>query len=152
MRASHPAALLDFVALNDRVRECFFRVQKSWSSRDVSASRAFVSDALYERHRVELEAMKRRNRANRIKELVLRDIRVIQLDQGSDGKWARFAARIEASARDWVADLGRGVVVGGDPDEQRSFVEYWTFSRDPENGWVLDEIRHREWHLPRRPR
>ena len=47
------------------------------------ASRAFVSDALYERHRSQLEKMKRRGRANRIKDLVLSDIRVVRLEKGT---------------------------------------------------------------------
>jgi len=139
---------MDSVALHDRVRVCFFSVQKSWSSRDVGASRAFVSDALYRRHWSELEAMKRRGRANRIKDLALSDIRVVRLERGPDGRAARFAARIEASARDWVADVRRGVVVGGDPDEDRRFVEYWSFSRHPARGWVLDEIRQGGWRFP----
>ena len=149
MRALQPAGLLDFAALDDRVRECFFKVQESWSRRDVNASRGYVSDALYQRHRSQLEAMRRHGRANRVKDVALSDIRVVRLERGTDGKAARFAARIEASARDWVADLRRGVVVGGDPDEERRFVEYWSFSRHPARGWVLDEIRQRDWRLPR---
>ena len=50
MTAASDAGLREFAALDHRVRECFFRVQDSWRSRDVRASRAFVSDALYRRH------------------------------------------------------------------------------------------------------
>jgi Tim44-like domain len=144
MRTGQPAGQREFVALTDRVRLCFFKVQDAWSSRDVSLSRPFVSDALYERHRAQLAKMERRHLKNRIKDLVLRDVRVVRLERGPDGKAARCAARIEASARDWVADLGRGVVVDGDPDAHRRFVEYWSFSRHPVSGWVLDEIRRRD--------
>ena len=147
MRAGHSAGLREFNALNDRVRLCFFKVQDAWTSRDVRVSRPFVSDALYERHRAQLAKMQRRHLKNRIKDLVLRDVRVVRLERGPDGKASRCAARIEASARDWVADLGRGVVVDGDPDEHRRFVEYWSFSRHPVSGWVLDEIRRRDLGL-----
>ncbi len=147
MRTDHPAGLPEFVALTDRVRLCFFKVQDAWSSCDVRMSRPFVSDTLYERHRSQLEKMRRRNLKNRIKDLAVSDIRVVRLERDADGKAARCAARIEASARDWVADLGRGVVVDGDPDESRRFVEYWSFSHHPKSGWVLDEIRRRDWGL-----
>lgn len=85
-REASTAQEMDFVALHDRVRECFFRVQGSWSSRDVNALRAYVSDALYRRHWSRLEEMKRRGRANRIKDLALSDIRVVRVDEGADGE------------------------------------------------------------------
>jgi uncharacterized membrane protein len=144
MRAEYGAGPRELAGLNDRIRECFFKVQDAWSNSDVRLSRPFVSDALYARHRAQLAKMERRLRMNRIKDLVLHDVRVVRLERGPDGKAARCAARIEASARDWVADLRRGVVVDGDPDEHRRFVEYWSFSRHPVSGWVLDEIRRRD--------
>lgn len=131
--------------LKDRVRECFFPVQESRERRDVSTSRPYVSDALFERHRLQLEEMKRQSRANRIRNLVLGDVRLVRLRKATNGTADRFVARIESSARDWVADLRRGVVVDGDPDTDRSLVEYWSFARHPDYGWVLDEIQQRNW-------
>ncbi len=131
--------------LKDRVRECFFPVRESWKRLDVSASRPYVSDALYERHRLQLEEMKRQRRANRIENLVLSDVRLVRLRKATNGTADRFVARIESSARDWVADLRRRVVVEGDPDTDRSLVEYWSFARHPDHGWVLDEIQQRNW-------
>ncbi len=151
LKAASGLDLAGYARLRDRVRECFFPVQESWRRSDMTGCRPYVSQALYERHRSRLEAMKRRGRANRIEDLVLSDVWVVRLHRAANGRPDRFVARIQASARDWVADQRRGVVVGGDPDVHRNFVEYWSFSNHLAYGWVVDEIRQRDWHLPRLP-
>ncbi len=148
MAGGAPQKLLEADRLKDRARECFYPVQDSWRNGDVSQSRRYVSDVLYERHRLQLEEMKRRRRANRIEDLVLTDVRLVRLRRATNGSVDRFAVRIQASARDWVSDLRRGVVVGGDPDSNRPFTEYWDFARHPVYGWVLDEIQQHPWRLP----
>lgn len=127
--------------LRERVRETFFPVQLSWERRDVAASRPFVSDALYERHRLQLEGYEAQHRVNRIEDLRLGAVELVRIHNVTDDGEDRFVARIECTARDWMEDTRTGEVVNGERESVSSFVQFWSFARHPEYGWVLDEIQ-----------
>jgi Tim44-like domain len=129
--------------LEERVRECFFPIQNSWEDRDVAGSRPYVSDPLYERHRLQLDGLEQQNRRNRIQDLELKDIRLVRVHNITDDGQDRFVAYIACSARDWVEDTNTGELVNGSR-VVTDFEQYWSFSRHPEHGWVLDEIQQAE--------
>jgi predicted lipid-binding transport protein (Tim44 family) len=128
-------------ALHERIREAFFPIQLSWERRDVSASRPFVSDALYERHAMQLKGYEEQHRVNRIEDLTLGRVEIVRLHNVTDDGEDRFVARIECTARDWMEDTRTGAVVNGNRDAPTDFVQFWSFCRHPEYGWVLDEIQ-----------
>jgi hypothetical protein len=127
--------------LRERVAEAFFPVQNSWAAGDVEASRPFVSDALYERHRSQLAGYAAQHRVNRIADLRLKGVELVRIHNVTDDDEDRFVARIECSARDWMEDTRTGEVVNGDRESATAFVQYWSFCRHPDRGWVLDEIQ-----------
>jgi Tim44-like domain len=136
--------------LRKRVREAFFPIQMSWENRDVSASRPFVSDALFERHRLQLEGYEKQNRVNRIADLKLSQIYLVRLYNVTDDGQDRFVTMIECSARDWMEDTRTGAMINGNKTSATEFKQYWTFVRHPQYGWVLDEIQQgeeAEYHL-----
>jgi hypothetical protein len=130
--------------LKARVREVFFPVQSSWSKRDVSPSRPFVSDALYKRHELQLEGLERQHRVNRIEDLALDDVEIVRVVNVTDDGKDRFVAFIQCRARDWMEDPETGEFYNGNKRAQTTFQQYWSFVRDPQRGWVLDEIQQPE--------
>ena len=42
-----------------------------------------------------------------------------------------------------MEDIKTGKVVNGNKQTHSQFEQYWSFSRHPEYGWVLDEIQQR---------
>jgi predicted lipid-binding transport protein (Tim44 family) len=130
--------------LKKRVREAFFPVQMSWEHRSVDESRPFVSDALYQRHKLQLDGLERQNRVNRIADLELDAIEIVRVYNVTDDGSDRFTALIDCRARDWMEDAQTGQVVNGNATSQTEFQQYWSFVRHPENGWVLDEIQQGE--------
>jgi Tim44-like domain len=136
--------------MRQRVREAFFPIQMSWEHRDVSASRPFVSDALYERHRLQLEGYEKQNRVNRIANLKLSSVYLVRLYNVTDDGEDRFVAYLECSARDWMEDTRTGEMINGNKESPTDFKQYWSFVRHPQYGWVLDEIQQgeeAEYHL-----
>jgi Tim44-like domain len=127
-----------------RVREVFFPVQSSWSLRDVSPSRPYVSDALYKRHELQLEGLERQHRVNRIEDLALDEVYIVRVVNVTDDGQDRFVAFLECRARDWMEDTRTGEMVNGNKLAQTTFQQYWSFVRDPQRGWVLDEIQQGE--------
>ncbi|MFL5848083.1 MAG: TIM44-like domain-containing protein [Solirubrobacteraceae bacterium] len=130
--------------LKARVREAFFPVQSSWSQRDVSPSRAYVSEALYKRHELQLEGLERQDRVNRIEDLALDDIDIVRVVNVTDDGQDRFVAFLQCRARDWMEDTETGEMVNGNKLAPTTFQQYWSFVRDPQRGWVLDEIQQGE--------
>ena len=130
----------DPAALKARVDECFFPIQRSWEKRDVGPSRPYVSDSLYERHALQLDGLEKQNRRNRIQGLKLDSIELVRMYNITDDGEDRFVARIKCRARDWVEDTTTGALVNGSKQES-SFDQFWSFSRHPQHGWVLDEIQ-----------
>jgi hypothetical protein len=131
----------DPAVLEERVREAFFPIQESWEKRDVGDSRPYVSDALFERHKLQLEGLEKQNRVNHIKDLKLHTVELVRMYNVTDDGEDRFVARITCSARDWVEDIETNQVVNGNRDASTDFEQYWSFSRHPQHGWVLDEIQ-----------
>jgi hypothetical protein len=43
-----------------------------------------------------------------------------------------------------MVDTKTGDVVNGNPHTSTTFNQYWSFSRHPQHGWVLDEIQQAE--------
>jgi hypothetical protein len=127
--------------LKHRVYECFYPIQWSWEKREVESSRPFVSDALYERHRLQLDGLEKQFRRNRIADLALHEVELIRLHNVTDDSEDRFVAYVGCSARDWVEDVRTGAVVNGNAAAPTYFQQYWSFARDPDRGWVLDEIQ-----------
>ena len=126
------------------MRECFFPVQQTWENRDVAASRPYVSDALYKRHQLQLEGLERQHRVNRIADLKLDDVEIVRVVNVTDDSKDRFVAFVQCRARDWMEDTRTGEMVNGNKLAQTTFQQYWSFVRDPERGWVLDEIQQGE--------
>jgi Tim44-like domain len=130
--------------LKKRVNEAFYPIQSSWSKRDVTPSRPYVSEALYKRHQLQLEGLEKQNRVNRIEELVLDEVDIVRVVNVTDDSQDRFVAFLQCRARDWMEDTKTGKVVNGNPHAQTTFQQFWSFSRDPHRGWVLDEIQQGE--------
>jgi len=136
--------------LAKRVRVCFPPIQKSWEERRIEDSRPYVSDALYERHHMQLEGLEKQGRVNRISNPQLHDVEIVRIYNVADDGEDRFVAYIACSARDWVEDIKTGEVVNGNKQTRSQFEQYWSFSRHPGYGWVLDEIQQRsegDYHL-----
>jgi predicted lipid-binding transport protein (Tim44 family) len=136
--------------LKKRVHEAFFPIQMSWENRSVEASRPFVSDALYERHRLQLEGYEKQYRVNRIADLRLHEIQLVRIYNVTQDGEDRFVAYIKCSARDWMEDTRTGAMINGNKSSSTTFEQYWSFTRHPQYGWVLDEIQQGEeaaYHL-----
>jgi Tim44-like domain/Protein of unknown function (DUF2510) len=127
--------------LKQRVNECFYPIQWSWEKREVESSRPFVSDGLYERHKLQLDGLEKQFRRNRIADLALHEVELVRLHNVEEDNEDRFVAYVGCSARDWVEDVRTGAVVNGNAAAPTYFQQYWSFSRDGERGWVLDEIQ-----------
>lgn len=112
-----------------RVRSTFLRLQGAWGSLRWEEARPFETDALFQSHRFWIERYRAFGLRNRMEDIEILDVQVCRV--GFDAFHEFVAVRIFARMLDWTLDA-EGRVVGGSPDEPRTFSEYWTFLRSSE--------------------
>lgn len=137
-------------AFLDRARTIFFALQKAWMERNLEPVRPYMSDGLYTRWKMQVEAMTALRKKNIIEELAIAGIRMVSLHSGED--FDSITTRIDASCMDYEVNEDTGASLFGSRDVM-PFTEYWTFIRSAAAGtqageaaeaavtdWVLDNI------------
>lgn len=111
-----------------RVQAAFFKVQDAWSGQDMTPVRAFLSDGVMERFRIQLESQKTEGLRNLMDQVQVLSARVVQA--ASDRHFDALHVRILASAVDSYVSLKDGSRVRGSGSSEQ-FAEVWSFLRRP---------------------
>lgn len=115
-----------------KVKDLFGRMQEAWFLRDLEPVRAFMSDATFQRFKLQLSLMKAQGLRDAIADVEVLDLQIIGLDQS---KWFdTLQVRIKARMRD--TDVAATL---SDDDARaqarrqaaESFIEVWSFVRKP---------------------
>jgi hypothetical protein len=137
-RAAATDGAWDEEALKKRIEQAFYAIQRAWVARDQDKARKFMSDRLYEKHKMQTDKMIANKVKNILEGLDLIEAGVVQImDYKKDSKDA-FWAFIKASALDYNIDESTGQAVG-EVEDPTVFQELWKFIRT-DKGWVVDEI------------
>ena len=130
LRAADPA--FDLVGFLDQVKGLFLRVQAAWASGDLGPVRRDLSDATFQRFRVQLDLLRSQNVRNVTADMAVLDLQPVGLERTA--AFDTLHVRIRAQARDV------DVPVGLSPDEAAAhakraplepFTEVWSFVRRP---------------------
>ena len=89
---------------------------------------------------MQAEGLGNQNPVNRVQALNLRSVERVRIHNVTDDGEDRFVARSKCSARDWMEDTKTGAMINGSKSVSQ-FEQFWSFSRHPQYGWVLDEIQ-----------
>lgn len=130
LHASDPG--FDLVAFLDQVKALFLRVQGAWSAGDLGAVRRDLSDATFQRLRVQLALLAAQGVRNVTEEMAVLDLQPVGLERTA--AFDTLHVRVRAQARD--VDVPRGL-----PEEEARaraqaarlapFTEVWSFVRRP---------------------
>lgn len=110
----------------DRAQAAFFALQKAWMDRNLEPARVYMSDGIYHRWKVQIDAMVAAHKKNVLDNLVIGGVRIVKVQ--TDANFDAVTVRIDASAADYEVDDTSGKVVFGSQQNQ-PFTEYWTFIR-----------------------
>ena len=130
LRASDPG--FDLVAFLDQVKALFLRVQAAWAEGDLGPVRRDLSDATFQRLRVQLELLRAQNVRNVTADMAVLDLQPVGLERTA--AFDTLDVRIRAQARD--VDVPVGLSSGeARAQAQRAplepFTEVWSFVRRP---------------------
>ncbi|MCE5264606.1 MAG: TIM44-like domain-containing protein [Deltaproteobacteria bacterium] len=116
----------------------FRRLQECWEKRDYGPMEPLLMRALFLQHTVQLHGLARNHEINRIEQLRVERVDLVNVRYTEKSDQREFSALITASARDYYVDDRNQRFLRGDRSPAR-FQEFWTFQRAGA-GWLLREI------------
>jgi len=123
----------------DQAMDFFFRLQATWSTRDLTSLRSSLADQLMAELQNDVDRLKRERLMNRVENIAVRtcDITEAWQETGQDFATVYFYA----NCLDYDISETNSEVVRGSKTEPTKFEEFWTFTRPAGNGqWKLSAI------------
>ncbi len=122
-----------------RLAESTFRkLQECWQARDYIPMKSLMMSDLFGQHTAQLQGLVRNHEINRIENLNIEQVDLVNLRYTEKPDQREFTALITAMARDYYVDDRTEIFLRGDRKPAR-FQEFWTFHY-LENRWLLREI------------
>ncbi len=113
-------------AFYQRISAAFLKIQDAWSAQNVATIRAFISDGVHERFKIQFLQQQAEGYRDRMQRVNIEHIALMHLT--SDNVFDSATVRIDASALDQHISLTDGSVISGG-FSNAAFAEYWTFLR-----------------------
>ncbi len=116
----------------------FRKLQECWQARAYGPMEPLLMPPLYAQHKSQLEGLKRSHEINRIENLKVERVDLVNVRYPEKPDQREFTALVTASARDYYVDDRNGKFLRGDSSPAQ-FQEFWTFHRWGDQ-WRLREI------------
>jgi len=119
-------ANFDERAFLDRAQTSFFKVQQAWAARNQDLARECMSDALYERHKMQTDQLIANHQVDVLENIVIGNAHIMSATAGA--AFDSITVAFTASMTDYTVDEATRKVVDGN-QFRSTFTEFWTFIR-----------------------
>jgi len=116
----------DEQAFIDRANTAFFKLQQAWTARNQDLARDVMSEALYERHKMQTDQLLANHQIDLLQNIVIGHSRIVAVTAAAP--YDSIIVAFDASMTDYTIDENTKQVVDGD-QYQKTFTERWTFIR-----------------------
>ncbi|MBV8281029.1 MAG: Tim44 domain-containing protein, partial [Candidatus Eremiobacteraeota bacterium] len=110
----------------DRAQTAFFKIQQAWMARNQDLARDVMSDALYQRHKMQTDQLLAAHQTDMLENIVIGHAKVVQVTPGPP--YDTIVVAITASMSDYTIDDNTKQVVDGQRTPT-TFTEFWSFIR-----------------------
>lgn len=124
--------------LHTLAESTFRKLQECWQKRDFGPMQPLLMPDLFRQHSAQLQGLVRNHEINRIDDLKVEQIDLVNVRYTNKPDQREFSALITASARDYYLDDRTSGFLRGDSSPAR-FQEFWTFHLSGDH-WLLREI------------
>ena len=122
--------------------ETFYSVEEAWTNMDMSPSKEYMSQDLYDSFMIKLNFMEVNKRRNILKKIKLWDIKPVSIYDDSNDSEDYIWFYIKGKMIDYIINTETNDIIEGNK-YSKSFVEFWKFTRD-NNRWVLTKIKQKD--------
>jgi len=119
-------ANFDQAAFLDRAQTAFFKLQQAWQARNQDLARDVMSDALYERHKMQTDQLLANHQIDMLENIVIGHANIVGVNAGHP--YDSIIVSFSASMTDYTIDENTKQVVSGN-QYPKTFTERWTFIR-----------------------
>jgi predicted lipid-binding transport protein (Tim44 family) len=116
----------DQAAFLDRAQTAFFKLQQAWQARNQDLARDVMSDALYERHKMQTDQLLASHQIDMLENIVIGHANIVGVTPGKP--YDSIIVAFSASMTDYTIDENTKQVVSGN-QFPKTFAERWTFIR-----------------------
>jgi predicted lipid-binding transport protein (Tim44 family) len=116
----------DQAAFLDRAQTAFFKLQQAWQARNQDLARDVMSDALYERHKMQTDQLLANHQIDMLENIVIGHAAIVGV--AAQHPYDSIIVAFSASMTDYTIDENTRQVVSGN-QYPKTFSERWTFIR-----------------------
>jgi predicted lipid-binding transport protein (Tim44 family) len=116
----------DQAAFLDRAQTAFFKLQQAWQARNQDLARDVMSEALYQRHKMQTDELLSKHQIDVLENIVIGHAGIVSVDTGKG--YDSIVVSFSATMTDYTIDEHTKQVVSGNQFPQ-TFTERWTFIR-----------------------
>lgn len=130
----------DLNKIKARIEVAFFKIQEAWMQRDQDLASEYMSERLYQKHKVQTDQMIAENRKNILEGIDLIEAEIVQIADFKDDSRDSIWVYIKGSMIDYIVNSETREVISGDEVRDSTFKELWKLVKNADNNWVVDEI------------
>lgn len=120
------------------IKNSFYSVQTGWQAKDYSNTKKYLTEELYKKHMSKLSWMELKNQTNILKNMKLKSIRIVNVNENLNDSKTTLLVRLKASAEDYIINDETKQILDGSYSSG-NFIEYWEFKLC-DGKWLLDHI------------
>ena len=132
-----------FKNIQKKVKEIFYALQNAWSNSDLTPTKHYLSDELFDSYQTKLSWMKYRKQRNVLKNIRLTEAVPVSVYDSDNDREDYVWFYIKGKMVDYIIDTETNLKISGNTTAQ-SFVEYWQFIRNEDGAWVLNKILQKD--------
>lgn len=129
----------DYKATRQRIIDSYYIIQESWQKGDMTEAKDYMDESLYENFKIKLNWLEVANKKNIMKKIKLLQAYPISLYDDKDDSKDNMWVYIKGKMIDYTINTETNEIVDGNT-RNNSFVEFWQFTKNEKNNWVLTKI------------
>ena len=130
----------DHGSMVEQVKTIFFKVKRIKNNGNVDDLKKYLTERCYGKIEEELDELEKNGKAWIIKNLLIKEISIIEVSVAKNEKPDCFTAMIKAIGIEFIADKKNVAEMINYSDKIRNFSEQWSFVRQGE-WWLLDNMK-----------
>ena len=133
----------EYKNIEEQAKNTFYIVQDSWTKMDLTISKDYITNRLYNLFNKKIETMKENKERNILKKIKLLNIKPISIHDDENNTNDSIWFYIKGFMIDYKIDEETQEKISGSKIPT-TFVEFWKFKRNENNKWLLDIIKQKE--------